>query len=169
MPNIAKPLDRSYGVLSAEQIVDAILEADDIGDFVAQGLASTDPFHSVGPRQPRNNGVIEVWHYHTGANWKGRVQVEYDPEAKGFHVYASLDSDDLAGWGPIQASSYWSLEAEDLPLAHTAVTRLIREFDELTDFPPVRWNKRQELQAALEKVMLVLDDEFYNMAPSPKI
>lgn len=160
-------MDRSYGVLRAEQIVDAILEATDIdiGDFVAQGLATTDPFHSIGPRQPRNNGVIEVWHHHTGTNWKGRVKIEYDPNDKGFGVYAELDSPSLKGWGPIQSDSYWTLEVKDLPLAHTAVTRLLRDFDKLTDLPPTSWQKRASIRTELENVMLTLDDVFYQMPP----
>lgn len=162
-------MDRSYGVLSAEQIVDAILEADDIGDFVAQGLATTDPFHSVGPRQPRHNGVVEVWHHHTGSVWKGSVRVEYDARDKGFEVYATLDSPTLAVWGPVQSNSYWTLEAKDLPIAHTALARLLREFDELTNLPPISQSNWSNVKTALENVMLVLDDVFYGMSSSPKI
>jgi hypothetical protein len=158
-------MDRSYGVLSAEQIVDAILEADDIGDFVEQGLADTDPFHAIGPRQPRTNGVIEVWHHHTGANWEGKVRIEYDPNDKGLSVYASLDSPALKGWGPVQANSYWTVEAIDLPVAHTAVNRLIRDFDKLTDLPPASNLAKASIGAELEKVMLVLDDVFFQTPP----
>ena len=154
-------------MLSAEQIVDTILEAADIdiGDFVAHGLGQTDPFSSLGTVHiggVDNRRIVN--HNYQGKLWKVNIVIVYSPANQDFRVEAVMDANHLAVMRVNRTfSSYWTLPKEYLERANDAVIQMAKDFHQIADTIPVpKWNEPYaDLQKAGDDAMLRLDDEFH--------
>lgn len=145
-------------LLEVETDPDAVLS-----DFVAGGLASSDPFIGMGKVSVIGRDRRRVAHTtYAGKIWRMSAMVEWNPLNEDFKVEIILDNNTKTVHKTF--TSFWSLPERELGRAWEALKACLDEFKVLADtFVMHGWYDavgQEQLRQAGDAILLKLDDTF---------